>query len=101
MPAVRSIAQLGMDEQIVDVPALESALEERQAAKEANSETRRAFQEASEAANAEIEKLELPDGMVVRSGRFRLERQTRAGRSVSFETMAKTHVKISLLDDGD
>jgi hypothetical protein len=101
MAAVRSIAQIGMDEQIVNDSALEDSLEQRQSAKQAAADARKAYSEANELTNAAIEKQELPDGMVIRVGRFRIERTYRPGRSVSFETQPGSRVKISLLDDGD
>lgn len=91
--------QLGMDEKVVQIPELESALEERQSAKEALGEARKAYAEAHEAASAEIAKLELPDDTPVRAGRFRITRSAVSARSVSFETKPTTRVTITYLGD--
>ena len=91
--------QLGMDEQVVEIPALEDALEERQATKDALGEARKAYAEAHEAASAEIAKLELPDDTPVRAGRFRITRSAVSARTVSFETKPTTRVTITYLGD--
>jgi hypothetical protein len=91
--------QLGMDEKVVQIPALEDALEERQSAKEALGEARKTYAEAHEAASAEIAKLELPDDTPVRAGRFRITRSAVSARSVAFETKPTTRVTITYLGD--
>lgn len=91
--------QLGMDEKVVQIPELESALEERQAMKETLGDARKAYAEAHEAASAEIAKLELPDDTPVRAGRFRITRSAISARSVSFETKPTTRVTITYLGD--
>jgi len=91
--------QLGLDEKVVAIPELESALEERQSTKEALGEARKAYAEAHELASAEIAKLELPDDTPVRAGRFRITRSAVSARSVSFETKPTTRVTITYLGD--
>jgi hypothetical protein len=84
-PPLRSLPQpqLGLDEKVVEIPALEEALEERHSARLAAGEARKAYKEAHSAATAEIEKLELPDDTPVRAGRFRIATiYARSGRLV-------------------
>jgi hypothetical protein len=90
--------QLGFDETPVNDPTLESALEERQAAKVGLGAARKVYKEAHEAAKVEVEKLELPDGKAVRCGRFRITRSTVEARHVEFDTDPTSRVKITLLD---
>lgn len=89
--------QLGLDEKVVDIPELVSALEERLAAKSTLGDARKVYAEANEAANVEIAKLELPDGVAVRAGDFRITRSTVAARSVAFDTKPTTRVTITWL----
>lgn len=98
MPS-RMQAQLALDEHVIDDADLEDALEERWRLRLVANEHRQAFEEASEATDVEIAKLELPDGGAVRCGRFRITRTARPGRSVSFETKASSRVRITLLEE--
>lgn len=99
--ALRSLPapQLALDEKVVEIPELEDALEERQSAKAAAGEARKAYKEAHEAAKVEIEKLELPDDTPVRAGRFRITRSAVSARSVAFETSPTTRLNITYLGD--
>lgn len=93
--------QTGFDEQVIEDSDLEDALEERQVAKIALSEQRKAFKEAKAAADTEVAKLELPDGHAVRVGRFRITRTAIPGRSVSFETDARSQISIAVMGEGE
>jgi hypothetical protein len=97
--SLRAVDQLAFDEQLIEDTRLEAALEERQRRKDSLSAVRLAYDEACDAANFEIEKLELPVGAAARVGRFRITRTHVPGRSVSFESKATTRVKIALADD--
>ncbi len=101
MSPARPVQQLAMDETLVEDIRLEQALEEWQKRRDSLSAVRLAAAQARAAADAEIEKLELPTGAVVRSGRFRIERKYYPGRSVSFDALAKERVRISLVSDDD
>lgn len=91
--------QLAFDEQAIDDAKLENALELRQKRKDSLNAVKLQFDEAHEAAAAEIAKLELPEGGAARVGRFRITRQTVAPRSVSFESKASSRVRIALVDE--
>lgn len=91
--------QLAFDEQLVEDTALENALEERQRRRDSLNAVRKEFDEASEAANGEIAKLELPEGRAVRVGRFRVLRSAIPARAISFETKASSRVRISLVGE--
>jgi hypothetical protein len=99
LSAVRN--QLAFDEQLVEDTALERALEERQSRKDSLNAVRKEYAEAHEQATAEIAKQELPVGKVIRVGRFRITRQDRPSRSVSFETKPSNPVRISLVGDDE
>ena len=98
---LHAVPQLGFDEVQVTEPALERALEARHERRLTASEARRLFNEAHEAATAEVAKLELPEGGAVRCGRFRVTRSTVPARSVSFETEAKSRIKIGLIGEDE
>lgn len=97
--SLRAVDQLAFDEQMVKDDALEAALEERQRRKDSLAAVRLSYDESCAAANAEIEKLELPVGGAARVGRFRITRTFIPGKSVSFESKATNRVRISLTDD--
>jgi hypothetical protein len=96
MPA-RAIAQLALDEQVIEDPVVEQALERRQAARTDLSDVRKKFDEAHEAAIGAIGRLELPTGGAARVGRFRVTRAAIASRAVSFETKASSRLRIALV----
>lgn len=98
MPA-RAKNQLAMDEQMVQDAALEQALEDRQKAWESKQAVVKRFDEAHELAMAEIEKLELPEGGIVRVGRFRITRDAVPPAVVSFERKAASRVTIAPSED--
>ena len=101
MAALRSVDQLGFDEQTINDPDLIAALEARENVKERLSEVRKTFNEATEKANGEIAKLELPEGGIVRAGRFRVTRTAIPAKVVSFETAASSRVRIAVVDDDE
>lgn len=91
--------QLAFDETQITDPTLESALEERQAAKEALSEVRSGFKQADNDAKRAIEKQELPEGHAIRVGRFRIERKVVAAKHVSFDTDESSRLNISVIGE--
>ena len=99
--ALRSVPQLGFDETPIDDDDLEQALEERDRLRVLSSEHRKAFDEAHEKASAEIAKQELPDGKVIRVGRFRISRNAVSARSVAFEAKATTRVRITVVGEDE
>lgn len=84
-----------MDERQIENPDVLGALRSREEARIELSTLRREFGEAHEKALAEIARLELDTGEVVRIGEFRIERKVRPSRSVSFETEEKAAISIS------
>jgi hypothetical protein len=90
--------QLAFDEQTVEDPDVEAALEERQSRKDSLSAVRKDYEEANELALAKVAELELPEGGAARVGRFRIVRSAVAARSVTFETKATSRVRISLVE---
>lgn len=96
MAQLRSVPQTAMDEQVIEDSDVEEALEERERRKETLGATRKEYDEANEAAKAQITKLELPDGGIARVGRFRVTREAIPGRSVSFETKPSSRIRIAV-----
>lgn len=99
MPNLRAVDQLGLDEQTIEDPEVEAALEEREKRKNSMNAVRKEYQDADEAAKVEIAKLELPEGGAARVGRFRVTRQAIPARSVSFDTKASSRIRLSLVDE--
>src|SRR3954454_1595152 len=100
-PNLKSVDQLGFDEQVIEDADVEAALEEREKRKASLQAVRKVYDGAHEAAVAEIAKLELPEGGVARVGRFRLTRAAIPARSVTFDTKASSRLRITLLGDED
>jgi len=104
MTAARHLAavpQLALDETLIEDAELEESLEHRQELKDAASEARADYKLADDEAKAAIEKQELPEGKIIRVGRFRIERKTVAARKVSFETSPGSRVSISMVGGND
>lgn len=98
--AVRTQPQLAMDEQTINDPVIEAALDARQKAKNSLDAVRLKYNEAHELAIGEIAKLELPDGGAVRVGPFRVTRTYVPARTVQpFDTKASSRLRITLADD--
>lgn len=95
----RLVEQTAFDENVIEDPALEEALEERQRRQNSLNAVRKEYDEAHEKAKAEIEKQELPEGGAMRVGRFRIVRQAVSARQVSFDVKATSRVRISLVGD--
>lgn len=100
MPA-RPVQQLAMDEETIADKVVEEALEERQRAKDALDPYRKEYRDAHDAAKDAIKRLELPDGRVVRVGRFRITKEFVPARSVSFDTASRSAIRIGLIGDED
>lgn len=99
MPA-RPVDQIAMDEQVIDDPVVEKALDKRQQAKLAKEAPVAAYREADEVAKEAIKRLELPDGGVARVGRYRITKTFVNGRDVSFSTAGRSQVRIGLVEEG-
>ena len=99
--AATDTAQLGFDETVVEDDELEEALEERQRLKVLTGEHQKSYREANEAANVEIAKQELPDGKVIRVGRFRVTRSAVSARSVAFDVKPTTRVRITVVGEDE
>ena len=95
----KAVAQLAFDEQVINDPTIEAALEKRQAAKVDLADVRAEYTKAHDAAMGKVAELELPEGGAARVGRFRVTRTAVAARSVSFEAAATSRVRISLADE--
>lgn len=98
-PQLHSVDQTALDEQVIDDPDVEAALEEREKKKASLQAVRKIYDGAHEAAVAEIAKLELPEGGVARVGRFRVTRSAIPARSVTFDTKASSRIRIAALDE--
>lgn len=98
MPQLSAVPQQGFDEQLIDDPEVEQALEEREKHKASMAIVRKIYDGAHEVAVAEIAKLELPEGGAARVGRFRITKAAIPARSVTFDTKASSRVRISVVD---
>lgn len=100
MPA-RVIAQLAIDETQLDNKELEAALETRLKRKHSRDELNKQYTEAHEQVIGLVASmgLDIPEDGAIRIGRFRLTRAVSAPRSVSFETEAKSRIRIEADDD--
>src|SRR4051794_8370741 len=98
-PALKAVPQLGMDEQTINDPEIEAALDERQKRKGSLDAVRLSYDDADERAKALCARLELPDGHAVRVGQYRITRVHNKAASVSFERKASSHIQIALLED--
>lgn len=98
MPAAfRRQPQLSMDETVIDDPHIAAALEARQDKKDELNALRKEYDEVNDKALAAVERLELPEGRVVRVGRFRIARQSVAAGHVEFDKKASSRLQITLL----
>jgi hypothetical protein len=97
--ALRNVAQLAFDEEVIDDAAIEAALEEREKRKASLAAVRAEFKEAHEAATTAIAVIKLAAGSAARIGRFRITRTVVAARAVSFETEESSRLSISLVED--
>jgi hypothetical protein len=98
---LKPVDQLGFDEQTIDDPSIEAALEEREKRKHSYDAVRKTFEAANEVAVAKIAELELPEGGAARVGRFRITRQEIPAGHREFDTKASSRIRISLVDKGD
>ena len=92
---MKVVGQVGMDETVMDVPALEEALEARYEARERVRAVAQGFREADTRAKALIEG-HVPVGGIARVGRFRVERKPTTGRHVEFDTKAGVRVIVTV-----
>lgn len=99
MPELKSVPQTGFDEEVIDDPDVESALEEREKHRASMAIVRKIYDGAHELAVAEIAKLELPEGGAARVGRFRITRSAIPARSVTFDTKASSRVRIAVVTE--
>ena len=91
--AVKTKAQGSFDEEVLEDADLEARLEARESAKAEQSSAWAAYRKIDTEVKGEILKLDTQG--ILRCGRFRIEVKERPGRSVSFETDAKTSVSIT------
>lgn len=94
--AIDGSGQTGMDETPIDNKKLSDLLEKRLRLGDDKAEISKTFKAADKEAKAEIDKLALDDGQVIRIGRFRISRSAVAARSVSFDTEATSRLTIEL-----
>lgn len=101
MSAMNATNQLGMDEEHIDNPDLEQALEERELARSAKADATGTFKDAHEQVKTILALLELPEEGAVRVGRFRIAMRHIKGGMRSFETSDRMQLSIGLVDAGD
>jgi len=95
---LKAVDQMAIDEKYLDEPALEAALEDLDRVKLERATATAKVKEARAIVDRHSEGLELPDGLVARVGRWRLERVTTPARSVAFDVAPSTRIKISAAD---
>ena len=88
-------AQLAFDEQTVEDPDIESALEERQSRKDSLNAVRKAYDAANELAAAKVAELELPEGGAARTCLRRAALRCRPCRCPSRPGVTKTLTKLA------
>lgn len=88
--------QVGMDEQVLDDPALEKLLETRAKLGDQRSALTAKYSEADDKAKAALAELDIPDEGAIRVGRFRITKRTTPARHVEFDAEATTGVRIAL-----
>ena len=98
MNAAQVEGQLGMDETQLTDPALEAALEERQTARDSYRQVLGVYREKHDIAKGLIES-NVPEGIIARVGRFRIERKPTGARHVEFDT--HPGVRVTIEADGD
>ena len=91
--------QYGLDEEPVDDPELERALEDREKRKASKAAVTAEYKEADTAARALIDALEVDPDEIIRVGRFRITRSVVAARHVSFDTEPAKRLSIAVVDD--
>jgi polyphosphate kinase len=99
-PKLKSVPQLGMDEQQIEDDDLIEALEVREKRRNSLSAVRLEYDEANEKAQALLAKHELADGDVVRAGPYRIERVFTPAGHRSFDTKASSRIRIDRVDEG-
>lgn len=93
--------QLALDEKVIDDSELETALEALHAARGEAGEANKRRKDALDTAKTLAGRLELPDGMAARVGRFRISRQDSKARTVHFTTDPKTRYVFDLAAGDD
>ena len=99
--ATQKTDQLAMDEKVIADSELEAALEDYWQKKIDAGEVNKAKNEASTQVKAMAARLELPDGMAARVGRFRIERKDVGAKKVSFETKPSTRYTFGLAEGAE
>lgn len=94
--AVKTDPQTSLYETVIDDPALEEKLEQRETLKGKARVAGKWFREKDEAVKADLGELDLADAPV-RIGRFVVARREVAGRSVSFETNPSARISIKTI----
>lgn len=97
MALLKAVPQLGMDEQTVDDPEVEAALEERQKRRNSLFAVRKSYEEAPRGLQERAPGA--ARGGAARVGRFRVTRRAVPARSVSFETRPTSRIQIALTEE--
>jgi len=93
------VAQLAIDETIVESPDIEAALERRQRAADDAAEVRGVYRKADDEVKGLLEHEEFADDQVVRIGRFRISRTVVAPKHVEFDSKGSNRLSIKLVDE--
>ena len=97
---LKAVDQLAMDEETREDPELEAILERRLRAADDLAEVRKVFDGVDTEAKGAIERIGLEEGVPLRIGRFRLERQSTPGGHREFDTKPSSRLKIRVVEAG-
>lgn len=100
MAELKSVPQLGFDEQVIEDEEIASALEDREKKKASLEAVRKIYDGANEHAMLKIGELELPEGGAARVGRFRITRQAVPAGHREFDTKASSRIRIAVAGEG-
>jgi len=96
--AVADRAQTSLDEQIIENPALEEALEQRDKKQRSLGGVRKQFKETDDRVKAMLSEIVIDDTAIVRVGRFRITKSPVPSRSVAFDTDPTSRIRITAVD---
>lgn len=98
-PALHAVddGQIGMDERVVDDPALIAALEDRLRKGDDLAEVKRSFKEADTFARDLIAKIDLENGQAIRVVRFRITKKFIAGGHVEYDASDRSQLGFELV----
>ena len=95
----KAVNQIGMDEEILEAPEVEAALEERSKRRNSLRAVQVKYDEAHEKALAAIATLDLAEGAIVRVGRFRVTKEGVPEKQVAFTSKAAVRIRIASDED--